>query len=130
MNTTPQQPQPRRIERRRNPRLLCGQQLLCSVRTHPESKDLPLTTTSIIESDGLVHNLSVSGCMVETPQSYLRKEPIEVILITPDTKKIIHIPAAHVRWTMAGRIGIHFKVLTKEAETQLLVLLQLFAHHL
>jgi hypothetical protein len=123
MGTGPPPPK-RLIERRRSKRQPCPTLILCSIHVRPDKPLAQSNPANLLEHDAIVHNISPTGCRLETDGRYPVKQSVELILQRSHVSTPIRITRAIVRWAKPGLLGIQFLDLTPEVESQLLTLLQ------
>ena len=69
--------------------------------------------------EGLVHNLSHTGCLVECNRSMLEGSYRAVRLLLPDATHALTIELAAVRWTREEYFGIEFLKLPSSDQARL-----------
>jgi len=69
--------------------------------------------------EGLIHNLSTTGCLVECEQMVLEGSYITARLLLPDHIRALTIELAAVRWVREHYFGLEFLRLPTQAHSRL-----------
>lgn len=69
--------------------------------------------------EGRVIDLSLPGCLLETPISVRHGQYVQLKLSLPDKKPPINVPLAVVRWVAGNRIGLEFIRSSEEDQARL-----------
>ena len=77
--------------------------------------------------EGIVHNLSPSGCLVECDRAVLQGSYIAVRVLLPDEMRSLIVDLAAVRWVRSQCFGIEFLRLPDSEHTRLTQFLR--RHH-
>jgi len=65
--------------------------------------------------EGRVVDLSLPGCLIESPKRLAAGEYLQLRLFLPDRQAPLHVALAAVRWVEGSRLGIEF-IRTSEDE--------------
>ena len=75
-----------------------------------------------VEIDGMIHNLSATGCGVESMCSYRSGEAVLLRFVLPTGEAIVL--QAYIRWTGSGYFGAEFGSGQSEAQGRVCVYLE------
>jgi hypothetical protein len=98
---------------------------------HRYSPRVPVEGSAVFANDemtgeGRVIDLSLPGCLLETPKSVRSGEYVRLKLSLPDKKSPMNVPLAVVRWAVGNRIGLEFIRSSEEDQARLS---SFFRHH-
>ncbi len=79
-----------------------------------------------IEGDGIVLNLSIGGCKVQSNMQVPTGTGLRVRIMMPDEDQPLEIKRAAVRWTGGQEFGLEFTFVEAENELRLRHLVQTF----
>jgi hypothetical protein len=72
-----------------------------------------------IIGEGRVVDVSLPGCLMESPESAKVGDYVRLKLFLPDCQPAVSVPLAVVRWAKGGRLGIEFIRSSKEDQIRL-----------
>ena len=58
--------------------------------------------------EGRVIDVSLPGCLMESPESVKPGDYVQLKLFLPDQQPVISVPLAVVRWADGNRVGVEF----------------------
>jgi hypothetical protein len=90
-------------------------------RKHPRhTVQLPVKFTGDHEGEGLLTNLSLSGCRVERTDMLMEQSAVLALSLYPYLQESpVNIDAAVVRWTSGPEFGLEFLGIGPEAQHEL-----------
>jgi c-di-GMP-binding flagellar brake protein YcgR len=74
--------------------------------------------------EGRIIDLSLPGCLLESPDSIRVGDYIRLKLFLPDDQPAVSVPLAAVRWAKDGRLGLEFIRSSEEDQARLQQLVQ------
>jgi hypothetical protein len=83
---------------------------------------IPVSLSDGIGMDGMIHNLSATGCGVESMCSYRSGEAVLLRFVLPTGEAIVL--QAYIRWTGSGYFGAEFGSGQSEAQGRVCVYLE------
>ena len=83
---------------------------------------IPVSLSHRGEIDGMIHNLSATGCGVESMCSYRSGEAVLLRFVLPTGEAIVL--QAYIRWTGSGYFGAEFGSGQSEAQGRVCVYLE------
>jgi len=69
--------------------------------------------------EGRVIDLSLPGCLLESPNSIKVGDYVRLKLLFPDDQPAVSVPLAAVRWAKDGRLGLEFIRSSEEDQVRL-----------
>ncbi|WHZ21773.1 MAG: hypothetical protein OJF47_000885 [Nitrospira sp.] len=69
--------------------------------------------------EGRMLDLSIPGCLLESPQKMSAGEYVQLRLFLPDLQMPVHVPLAAVRWVNDFRVGIEFIRTSRDEQRRL-----------
>ena len=91
---------------------------------HREHYRLPVTygvlfSDKAVVGEGIVTNLSVFGCTIETPTPIPCEQILSMRLILPDKGESLPVDVAEVRWVNGNKVGVKFLQVERAANIRL-----------
>lgn len=91
---------------------------------HRYSPRVPVEGSAVFANDtltgeGRVIDLSLPGCLLETPKSVRSGDYVQLKLSLPDQKPPMNVPLAVVRWVAGNRLGLEFIRSSEEDQARL-----------
>ncbi len=72
-----------------------------------------------IVGEGRIHDLSLPGCLLESPEKMTAGEYLQLRLFLPDRPTPLHVTLAAVRWVNGSKLGIEFIRTTQDEQHRL-----------
>jgi two-component system, cell cycle response regulator CpdR len=84
--------------------------------------------TGRVNGDGVVSNLSLGGCHIQSSSLVQPDTYLTVLLALPDTVQLLKINVAVVRWTRPGAFGLEFRYMEQPIRERLEHYLSMLGH--
>ena len=82
--------------------------------------ELPVTFTGDHSGEGLLTNLSLSGCQIERTGTLIERRAMLTLSLYPSLQESpVNIEAAVVRWISEPACGVEFLIISHEAQHRL-----------
>ncbi len=79
-----------------------------------------------LQGDGLVTNLALGGCAVESSSGVPTGMPLALRVLLPEGGDPLEVDMAVVRWAAVGKCGVQFLIMPAESQTRLRLFLSNF----